>query len=582
MSDLIPRTFIDELLARADIVEVIDSRVSLKKAGANYTACCPFHNEKTPSFVVSPAKQIYHCFGCGAGGNSISFIMNHDRLDFVPAVEVLAEQFGLEVPREVIKQSRSNIAQQTDLYQLLEQVAKYYQDQLRTHPQAIEYLKQRHMAGQIAKQFGIGYAPTGWSQLSPYFQHKAEVNEQLILAGMLIKKPDGNHYDRFRERIMFPIRDRRGRIIGFGGRVINSEQSPKYLNSPETIIFHKGQELYGLYEAIQANRELPRVLVVEGYMDVVMLAQHGVTFAVATLGTATSAEHIKRLNRLTKEIIFCFDGDTAGKTAAWRALETALSVIQDEVQLKFLILPEGDDPDSLVQKEGYTAFIQRLEQALSLSDFLFSGLLAKINIATLDGKAHFAKQAGDYLKKVPEGIFKHMLFDRLAQIVRMDEERLRAIIDQTPVTTKKDTLTPKLSKPLTISPMRLVVSLLLQYPNLASGLTGYQGLIQSLALPGSDIVKALTDLISASPHVKTASLLEHWRDKPEYSLLNKLAIWEFAIPEEGLAKELEGALGRLAQLDKEYAIEQLMLKAQQEGLSPQEKQHLQQLIASKQ
>lgn len=578
MSGLIPRSFIDELLARADIVEVIDSRVTLKKAGANYTACCPFHSEKTPSFVVSPAKQIYHCFGCGAGGNTISFIMEHDRLEFVEAIESLALEIGMEVPREAPRQTNAAKPLSFDLYNLLEQVAKFYKDQLRLTATAIAYLKQRNMTGQIAKSFGIGYAPAGWNSLSQHFKNDAAINEQLLLAGMLIKKDEGGYYDRFRERIMFPIRDKRGRIIGFGGRIIQ-EGTPKYLNSPETPIFHKGRELYGLYWALQVDRELPRVLVVEGYMDVVMLAQHGINFAVATLGTATSADHIKSLNKLTKEIIFCFDGDKAGQTAAWRALETALPVIHDEVQIKFLVLPEGDDPDSLIQKEGYQAFIERLASALSLSDFLFSQLMAQINLASLDGKAHFAKRVGNYLKKVPEGIFKHMLFNRLAQLVRIDEEKLRAIIDQDNYYTNKTSPKPRAIKPLTISPMRTVIALLIQYPQLAPEVLAEKELVLALQLPGSDILKALLLLLEAWPNASTAALLEHWRDKSEHGLLNRLAMWENALVEENILTELLGALQRLKQLNETYLIEQYSLHYQE--LGPDAKQQLLELIAKK-
>lgn len=575
MSGLIPRTFIDELLARADIVEVVDSRVSLKKAGTNYTACCPFHNEKTPSLVVSPAKQIYHCFGCGAGGNSISFIMAFDRLDFVPAIEALATQLGLEVPREAAATRQPAKSMQPDLYHLLEQVNKFYQEQLRLSPVAVDYLKQRQVTGQIAKQFGIGYAPAGWNALSQHFKHDPVIHEQLLQAGMLIKKADGGYYDRFRDRIMFPIRDRRGRMIGFGGRIIN-EGNPKYLNSPETAIFHKGRELYGLYEALQTNRDLPQVLVVEGYMDVVMLAQHGVPFGVATLGTATSVEHIKSLNKLTKEIIFCFDGDAAGKAAAWRAFETVLPVIQDNVQIKFLLLPEGEDPDSLIQKEGELGFNDRLEQAMTLSDFLFSQLMAKINISTLDGKAHFAKLAGDYLKKIPECIFKQMLFDRLAQLVRMDEVKLRLMIGDSKTPANERTTQPR--KLLNISPMRLVMALLIQNPVLLEELRSERPWLMALQLPGSDLLRSIITVLEALTQATTATLLEHWRDKPDYNLISKLAFWEHAIPEQGLKAEFNGAVCRLKQLNHEHIIEQLMLKAQHEGLSNAEKQRLQQLI----
>ena len=576
MSGLIPRTFIDDLLVRTDIVDVIDSRVMLKKSGANYTACCPFHNEKTPSFVVSPVKQIYHCFGCGVGGNSISFIMAYDRVEFVEAIEVIAAQAGLDVPREATANNSPEKTKQVDLHNLLEQVARFYQDQLRQHPLAIDYLKQRNMTGQIAKHFGIGYATAGWDSLSQHFHNNAGINEQLLLAGTLIKKSESGYYDRFRERIIFPIRDKRGRIIGFGGRIIN-EGNPKYLNSPETTIFHKGKELYGLYEALQANRELPQVLVVEGYMDVVMLAQHNINFAVATLGTATTTEHIKTLNKLTREIIFCFDGDKAGKAAAWRALETVLPVIQDNVQIKFLLLPEGDDPDSLIQKEGYPVFKRRIEQALTLSDFLFAQLMEKINIASLDGKAHFARLAGAYLKKVPEGIFRHLLFSRLAQLVRMDEEKLRSILDKDSHSINKAIPLQRAIKPLATSPMRTVIALLIQNPPFVTELLAEKELVQGLQLPGSELLRVLLIILEATPAITTAALLEHWRDKPEHGLLNKLAMWDHFLTDENAAKEFVGALQRLKQLDEAYRIEQY--SAQYEKLGSEAKLQLFKLIA---
>lgn len=576
MSTLIPRTFIDELLARADIVDIIDSRVTLKKAGANYTACCPFHNEKTPSFVVSPAKQIYHCFGCGAGGNVLSFTMEYDRLDFVAAIEMLAAQIGLEVPREAAQASPAK-AQQANLYQLLEQAAKFYQEQLRKTPQAVAYLKDRNMSGLTAKHFNVGYAPSGWDLLCKYFGEQPAVLEQLALAGMLIKKEDGRYYDRFRERIMFPIRDRRGRIVGFGGRILY-EGTPKYLNSPETIIFHKGKELYGLYEALQANRALARVLVVEGYMDVVMLAQHQITYAVATLGTATSTEHIKQLSKVTKEIIFCFDGDQAGQAAAWRALETVLPVIQDEVQIRFLLLPEGDDPDSLIQKESHALFEQRLAEALSLSDFLFKQLSTKANFASLEGKAHFAKLVSNYLKKMPEGFVKHMLYERLGQVVKMDAKKLQQIMGDSSASSVKKAAMPLKIK--NISLMRKAIALLLQHPEFAAEMPAEKLTLAHWQLPGHEILKPLLDYLSAAPGLTTASLLEYWRDKPEYPLLSKLAFYEFSIPAEGILAELKGTLSRLQQQNNEYLIEQLLQKAQQQGLSSEEKQQLQQLIAA--
>jgi DNA primase len=348
MAEQIPRDFIDQLLNRVDIVDFIDSRITLrKKSGNNFFACCPFHNEKNPSFSVSQPKQFYYCFGCGAHGNAIDFLMQYDRLNFPEAIEALAKQVGMEVPKQSISpQQAEKAAAQQSLYELLAQVAKFYQSQLRTHNRAIEYLKQRGVSGEIAKSFAIGVAPQGWDNLLQKIGQHAK--QALLEVGMLIKKEEGGCYDRFRDRIMFPIHDRRGRIIGFGGRIIDQGE-PKYLNSPETPLFQKGHELYGLYQALQANRQLERIIVVEGYMDVIALFQHDITYAVATLGTATSSSHIERLLRHTAEIIFCFDGDQAGRSAAWRALQVTLPLMRDGIQVRFLFLPEGEDPDSLVR-----------------------------------------------------------------------------------------------------------------------------------------------------------------------------------------------------------------------------------------
>ncbi len=379
MAGLIPQSFIDDLLNRTDIVEVVSSRIQLKKAGKNYTARCPFHNEKTPSFSVSPDKQFYYCFGCGAGGNALGFVMDHDHLDFPQAVEDLARRAGMEVPREE-RGGRSKPRQPTDspLYPLLAAAADYYRQALKGHPSrkaAVEYLKGRGLTGVIARDFGLGFAPPGWDNLLKHLGGDALQQKALIDAGLLIENADsGKRYDRFRDRVMFPIRDSRGRVIAFGGRVLGDDK-PKYLNSPETPVFHKGQELYGLYEARQANRDLDEILVVEGYMDVIALAQSGLRNAVATLGTATSEEHLKRLFRLVPSVVFCFDGDNAGRKAAWRALEATLPNLQDGRRARFLFLPEGEDPDTLVRAEGVDAFRARLQQqAQPLADYFFQQL----------------------------------------------------------------------------------------------------------------------------------------------------------------------------------------------------------------
>jgi len=377
MAGRIPQHFIDDLLTRIDIVEVIDHRVPLKKAGHEYKACCPFHGEKTPSFTVSQVKQFYHCFGCGEHGNAISFLMDYEHMDFVEAIEALAHGAGIEVPREAGTDQAPQSSNQA-AYDLLEQTAQYYQQQLRDHAEAqraVDYLKERGLTGEVAARFGIGFAPPGWDNLTRALGNDKKIQQELLNTGLVIERNDSSGiYDRFRDRIQFPIHDRRGRTIGFGGRVINKDDTPKYLNSPETPVFHKGRELYGLYEARKAMRKLVRILVVEGYMDVVALAQFDINYAVATLGTATTHDHLETLFRTVPEIIFCFDGDRAGRQAAWRALENTLPVLRDGRAARFLFLPDGEDPDSQVRKTGKTGFEAAMDQATHLSDFFFDQL----------------------------------------------------------------------------------------------------------------------------------------------------------------------------------------------------------------
>ncbi|SDK51492.1 DNA primase [Microbulbifer yueqingensis] len=442
MAGKIPQHFIDDLLARADIVEVIDSRVKLRKTGKNYSACCPFHDEKTPSFTVSPDKQFYYCFGCGANGNAIGFLMEYDRMGFPEAVEKLAGSQGLEVPREQLAPGVERRQRESQsLYQLTEKAADFYRAQLRAHPaagRAITYLKQRGLSGEVARDFGIGLAPPGWDNLLNHLADTAEKADQLEHAGLAIRRQDSDgrtepgrrhHYDRFRNRIMFPIRDQRGRTIAFGGRVLGDEK-PKYLNSPETPIFHKGRELYGLWEARQANRELKRLVVVEGYMDVVALAQFGIRCAVATLGTACGEDHIQLAFRHTGELVFCFDGDRAGRSAAQRALEAALPHMQDGRSVRFLLLPEGEDPDTLVRQLGGERFTQLLdEQARPLEDFLFDLVGEGINLQTMDGRARLSKLAAPLLDRLPAGVYRQLMFQQLAARTGLDREMLEEIIE---------------------------------------------------------------------------------------------------------------------------------------------------------
>ena len=437
MAGLIPQSFIDDLLNRTDIVEVVSSRIQLKKAGKNYTACCPFHKEKTPSFSVSPDKQFYYCFGCGAGGNALGFVMDHDSLDFPQAVEELAKRAGMDIPREEGGRGRTP-RQPVDspLYPLLTAAADYYRQALKSHPtrkSAVDYLKGRGLSGEIARDFGLGFAPPGWDNLHKHLAGDKLQQKAMIDAGLLIENAEnGRIYDRFRDRVMFPIRDSRGRIIAFGGRVLGDDK-PKYLNSPETPVFHKGQELYGLYEARKSNRDLDEIMVVEGYMDVIALAQQGLRNAVATLGTATSEEHLKRLFRLVPSVLFCFDGDGAGRKAAWRALEATLPNLQDGRRARFLFLPEGEDPDTLVRSEGTDAFRARINQhAQPLADYFFQQLSEEADPRSLEGKAHLVTLAAPLIDKIPGNHLRALMRQRLSEITGLSGEMLQQVAQSAP------------------------------------------------------------------------------------------------------------------------------------------------------
>ncbi|MEC7368712.1 MAG: DNA primase [Pseudomonadota bacterium] len=432
---MIPSAFIDDLLARTDIVEIIESRVTLKKTGQNYSGLCPFHQEKSPSFSVSQDKQFYYCFGCQASGSALTFLMEFERLDFISSVEALAARLGLSVPDDRQRQSSEESQRRKSVLLQLEKAADFYRLQLRSHEQrakAVDYLKNRGLSGPIARDFGLGFAPPGWDNLLKALALSDEDVSLMIDAGLLIDQPEEKkRYDRFRDRIIFPIRDLRGRTIAFGGRIIG-DGKPKYLNSPETTVFHKGRELYGLYEARKSQAKLDRILVVEGYMDVVALAQHGIHFAVATLGTATTIEHVERLFRQVSEIIFCFDGDLAGRNAAWKALLIVLPLLSDGRSAKFLFLPDGEDPDSLVRSEGSEGFVKRLQQADTFVDWFFrkiqQDLVSKNNdIDTISGKAALSKLAMSYLNNMQEGVFRHLMIDELALKTGLDKERLQAV-----------------------------------------------------------------------------------------------------------------------------------------------------------
>ena len=531
MAGRIPREFIDQLLSRVDLVEIVNTRVPLRRTGREFMACCPFHAEKTPSFTVSPRKQFYHCFGCGAHGTAIGFLMAYERLEFPEAVEDLARLVGLEVPRTA---GGPGISTQP-LLDWLAQADRFFRQQLRTHPtrqRAVDYLRQRGLTGQIAASFGIGYAPPGWDNLSQTLHQAGATPQDLIDAGLASRDEQGRARDRFRDRIIFPIRDRRGRVIAFGGRALDSELTPKYLNSPETRVFHKGTELYGLHEARTRTSHLRQLLVVEGYMDVVALAQHEIFYAVATLGTATTSEHVERLFRVVSDLVFCFDGDRAGRAAAWRALEVALPYLRDGRQIGFLLLPEAEDPDTLIRREGRVAFEQRLKQALPLADYLFSELRAQVDPNTLAGRARLAELARPLLEKLPDGHFRDLMEERLRQEAQLASTRLRP-----PPATSSNPIDHNLR--LTRTPLRKAIALLLYRPELAQQLRDDALVFQDGDELGMKLLASLIAAWRSNPQLTTAAVLERYRDTHEGVILERLAAWEPVIAEENYQFEQE-------------------------------------------
>lgn len=544
MAGQIPRHFIDDLLARTDIVELIDHRVPLKKAGKNYQACCPFHNEKSPSFTVSSDKQFYHCFGCGAHGNAISFMMAYEQLEFVEAIEELAKQHHLEIPREQGSGKQYPQAQADD-YSQMQKAADLYQQQLKQQAHAAAYLQKRGISDATATKYGIGYAPDSWDFVLKQLGASRSARDQLFEIKLINRNEQGREYDFFRDRLMFPIRDKRGRVIGFGGRVIG-EGTPKYLNSPETRLFHKGRELYGLYEARQSQDRLNRVLIVEGYMDVVGLAEQGISFAVACLGTATTPDHMQTLFRLTSTVTCCYDGDRAGRDAAWRALQSALPHLKDGVELNFVFLPDGEDPDSLVQKEGKEAFLHRLEQAMPLGQYLFDHLTKELDLTSDAGKSALWVKGNELIKQIPSEFYRDALYETLGSLVGKSSQQHKANTSQSKVQNKVAVATK-------ITPMRRAIALLLQYPTLAKVMPQAPELAHA-NLPGIQLLLTLQQRLLDQPELTTAQLLEHWRDTPEYNILVKLALWDHQVAEEQLTKEF---LDTFRSIEDQYLAQRL-------------------------
>ena len=578
LSGRIPREFIDDLLVRIDIVDLIDSHVPLKKAGSSYVARCPFHAEKSPSFSVNRKKQFYHCFGCGAGGNAVSFLMEFSHLDFVEAIEDLASFAGVDVPREAADYS-SKKQDYSGLYAILEQVAVFYVEQLRKSSQgakAVEYLKSRGLSGEIAKTFSLGYAPNEWGALATRFD-----NQLLIDAGMLVKKDDGKVYDRFRGRLVFPIRDKRKRVIGFGGRVLD-DSLPKYLNSPETAIFSKGRELYGLSELLDKLSKPKRILIVEGYMDVLALSQFGVAYSVAALGTATSKTHLDLLFRFTSELVFCFDGDMAGQKAAWRAVQEAFPCLKDGRQIKVMLLPQGQDPDSLIRREGLEAFEERVQASQVLSAYFFEYLCKDIDLSVVEGRSQLLSEAKPYVEKIPAGFFREMMVARLKELSAspvMEVFENPAMLEES--NHSRTVGVKKHEGQVKLSPVRIVIALLLQNPGLIEFVEQREAEWLDVDFPGMAVLKEVIQAIETVKQKDTAVLSEYFRGKPSEKVVNTLINWDFFILEQGVEAEFSGALNRLLEQMEEVVLNQLLMKEKSEGLSQDEKSQLRKLLVGK-
>ncbi|ACA32515.1 DNA primase [Histophilus somni] len=582
MSGKIPHSFIDDILARTDIVDLIDSRVKLKKQGRDYQACCPFHHEKTPSFTVSPKKQFYHCFGCHAHGNAISFLMEYDKLEFVEAIEELASLHGLEVPREkstLDEKTRVSFKTKRNLYELMQEIAKFYQEQLTQNIPAQNYLQQRGLSIEIIQRFQIGFSPQQSSFFIKKFATNREEIQKLFDVGMVNKRESGELFDRFRQRVTFPIRDRRGRVIAFGGRIITqSDNRPKYLNSPESVTYHKGYELYGLFEALQINDSPEMLVIVEGYMDVVALAQFGVDYAVASLGTATTTEQLQLAFRSTEQIICCYDGDRAGRDAAWRALENALPLLEDGRQLKFIFLPEKEDPDSFIRQYGKEGFEDYIHQAQSLSEFLFNTLSAKVDFSSTEGKAKLASLAIPLIQKVPGEMLRLSLRDMFGQKVGIfNPDKLdRLLSNQQQVEYKQ-----KIPKTVKRTPMRVLIALLLQNTNLAKIVPDLSPL-KVLQEPGLDLFEKIVILCRENVGIRAGQILEHWRDTEYSQALEILATWEHAVDDDKIEQEFRETLIHLYKQLVDKRIEELIGQERMVGLTNDEKIELAQLLSKKQ
>jgi len=562
----IPDAFIDDLIARTDIVELIHSRVPLKRKGKEYTACCPFHDERTPSFTVSPSKQFYHCFGCGAHGSALRFLMDYERLEFRDAVEELAKRAGVEVPRETGQRNQAHDSQ--DLYGIMDEAARFFQRHLGQSSAAQQYLERRGVDARICEQFGLGCAPDGFHALRDALGNNPQRLNLLDRAGLLSKNDRGNTYDKFRDRLMFPIFDRRGRVIAFGGRVLKPDASPKYLNSPDTTLFHKGRELYGLWQVRQAQQQLTRLIVVEGYMDVIALFQHGLTQSVATLGTATTSEQAELLFRTAADVVFCFDGDRAGRAAAWKALEAVLPRLRDGRQAMFLFLPEGEDPDTLIRQEGAAGFEARLNAATPLSQYFFDHLGEGVQLSSIDGRARLVERAKPLLAHIPDGAFADLMQQRLAQLSGLSAQRLPA---PPPRRVPRVSAAPAPKRSL----VRSVISLLLQQPSLAlEAPPPYR--FAALRQPGVALLVELMELIHTRPEISTGILLEAFAGHKNVEALQTLAA--ITLPGERAQWQMEFR-DAIAQLERQTLHQRISeLRERQASLDADEKTELRELL----
>jgi DNA primase len=596
MAGRIPQAFLDEIVARSDLVEVINARVPLKKSGREYKACCPFHSEKSPSFWVSPDKQFYHCFGCGAHGTVIGFLMQYEKMEFLDAIGDLAQRAGLELPREA--QAPRDPAS-ADLHDVMALASRFFQQNLADNQRARDYVEGRGIDARTCDAFSLGYAPDAWSAVLNRFGTDEESRRRLLQVG-LVKERDtqageraAGLYDHFRDRLMFPIRDSRGRVIGFGGRVI-AEGGPKYLNSPETALFHKGRELYGLYEARQARKDFKRLLIVEGYMDVVRLHQAGVTYAVATLGTATTQEHLNKIFKLTSEVVFCFDGDRAGRQAAWRAMENSLPLALDGREFKFMFLPDGEDPDTLIAREGADAFETRMKAALPLSEYLVQQLMTDVDLNHPDGRATLKALVAPLFARMPEGIYRDLLTQQVAARVGMPVKALQQALSIAPTGRHIAANLPEArsGRPARVNYGRAsagrgnlltqAITLIVHHPAAAGAIAAPEALSHVTA-PGVGVLKELLEQAAAMAHPSTGMLLERWRDRPEYGRLNELAMSQPLVADaQSAAQELQMAVEKLLE---EYGpgrrMDELLRKAEELGLNYDEKAELSLLLKSK-